>query len=240
MSIQSIAKFTSQTPPAGLLALNAGRKAAAPDAPARPLRAWRQLIRIGSLTWMSCSPSAGPQRCGRGGFRTPAATEGMLADPVMERLLLAGPDRGRDGDGDITATRSARSRRPLAQAALAAGVREPQQDVNEGALQKWRLKRVMTYVEEHIGETISLADLANAAGLSRMYFATRFRPQRAAAARCVLRRRVESAKDMLVRTNEPRRDRLQRRLPDAGPFHDGLRAAGVTPGRWRSSSRQFA
>jgi AraC-like DNA-binding protein len=43
------------------------------------------------------------------------------------------------------------------------------------ALQLWRLRRVEAYIRSHISETIKLADLANAAGLTRMYFASQFR-----------------------------------------------------------------
>src|SRR5262245_40354640 len=52
---------------------------------------------------------------------------------------------------------------------------KPVETAQRGALQKWRLKRVMAFIEENIAETISLADLARASGLSRMYFAACFR-----------------------------------------------------------------
>src|ERR1700759_4037077 len=42
------------------------------------------------------------------------------------------------------------------------------------ALQKWRLKRVVEYVENHLSERIGLSDLAAVAGLSRMHFARQF------------------------------------------------------------------
>jgi transcriptional regulator GlxA family with amidase domain len=44
-----------------------------------------------------------------------------------------------------------------------------------GVLPKWRLKRVQVYMERNIGESLSLAELAAAAGLSRMHFAAQFR-----------------------------------------------------------------
>jgi AraC-like DNA-binding protein len=43
------------------------------------------------------------------------------------------------------------------------------------ALQKWRLKRVVEYVDNHLSNRISLSDLAAVAGLSPMHFASQFR-----------------------------------------------------------------
>jgi AraC-like DNA-binding protein len=42
-------------------------------------------------------------------------------------------------------------------------------------LQKWRLRRVVEYIEAHLSEKVTLRDLAAVAGLSRMHFASRFR-----------------------------------------------------------------
>ena len=42
-------------------------------------------------------------------------------------------------------------------------------------LPRWRLQRVVSYVQEHVGEAISLADMASAAGISAMHFAAQFR-----------------------------------------------------------------
>lgn len=43
------------------------------------------------------------------------------------------------------------------------------------ALQKWRLKRVVDHIESSMSSKITLRDLAAAAGLSRMHFASQFR-----------------------------------------------------------------
>lgn len=42
-------------------------------------------------------------------------------------------------------------------------------------LPKWRLRRVLDYIDAHLAEQITLADLAAAAGLTRMHFAAQFR-----------------------------------------------------------------
>jgi AraC family transcriptional regulator len=69
------------------------------------------------------------------------------------------------------------------------------------ALQKWRLKRVIEYVDNHLSGKITLLDLAVVAGLSRMHFAaqfreaTGFRPHE-----YILRRRIQRAKELLLQS----------------------------------------
>jgi AraC family transcriptional regulator len=66
------------------------------------------------------------------------------------------------------------------------------------SLQKWRLKRVFEYVDNHLSGKITLLDLAEVAGLSRMHFAaqfraaTGFRPHE-----YLLRRRIQRAEELL-------------------------------------------
>lgn len=69
---------------------------------------------------------------------------------------------------------------------------------NIRSLQKWRLKRVVEYVDEHLGEKITLQDLAAVAGLSRMHFAAQFRA--AVGMRpheYLMKRRIERAEELL-------------------------------------------
>jgi AraC family transcriptional regulator len=42
-------------------------------------------------------------------------------------------------------------------------------------LPRWRLQRVVSYIQEHVSDAISLADMAAAAGISAMHFAAQFR-----------------------------------------------------------------
>ena len=42
-------------------------------------------------------------------------------------------------------------------------------------LPRWRLQRVISYIQEHMSDAISLADMAAAAGISAMHFAAQFR-----------------------------------------------------------------
>jgi len=68
-------------------------------------------------------------------------------------------------------------------------------------LAKWRLKRAIEYIEASLAESVSLADIALAAGLTRMHFAAQFkaatglRPHE-----YLLRRRIERAQEKLAGT----------------------------------------
>lgn len=67
-----------------------------------------------------------------------------------------------------------------------------------GGLAKWRLKLVAMYVEDHLGEKVTLADMAGASRLSRMHFAALFR--RATGMRpheYLLNQRIRAAQRML-------------------------------------------
>jgi AraC-like DNA-binding protein len=124
--------------------------------------------------------------------------------------------------------------------ALNANSTEPTQ---RGALQKWRLKRVMAFIEENIAESISLADLARASGLSRMYFAACFKAATGMKPHdYVLRRRVDLAKDKLEKTGES----LVNVALDVG-FQTQAhfttvfkRMTGTTPGQWRAAHLSLA
>jgi len=67
------------------------------------------------------------------------------------------------------------------------------------ALVRWRLKRAIDYIEAHLADPVTLADVASAAGLTRVYFSAQFkaatglRPHE-----YLVRRRIERAQEMLV------------------------------------------
>ena len=68
-------------------------------------------------------------------------------------------------------------------------------------LLKWRMKRVLEYVSENLGQQISLAAMASAAGLSKMHFAAQFRLATGMRPHeFVLRRRIEYAQQLLSET----------------------------------------
>jgi AraC-like DNA-binding protein len=69
---------------------------------------------------------------------------------------------------------------------------------NVRSLQKWRLKRVLQYVDDHLAAKIPLQDLARVAGLSRMHFAAQFRAAMGMRPhQYLLKRRIERAEELL-------------------------------------------
>ncbi|WP_025036844.1 helix-turn-helix domain-containing protein [Bradyrhizobium sp. DOA9] len=136
------------------------------------------------------------------------ATEG-LTDPVMRRLsdALAATRAMQHPDSAILVdalrlailTRKASGR-------TTGGREQPEPACDhEGqacrtvrSLQKWRLKRVMQYIDDNLAAKVTLQNLAAVAGLSRMHFAAQFRA--AVGLRpheYLLKRRIERAQDLL-------------------------------------------
>ena len=69
------------------------------------------------------------------------------------------------------------------------------------ALQGWRLKRVLDYIDVHLPSRITLFDLAAVAGLSRMHFASQFREATGLRPHeFLLRRRVQRAEELMKDT----------------------------------------
>jgi transcriptional regulator GlxA family with amidase domain len=70
------------------------------------------------------------------------------------------------------------------------------------ALESWRVKRAIAYMDARIAEPITLCELGCAVGLSQMYFAARFRAATGLSPHaCLLQRRVEHAKVLLSTTS---------------------------------------
>ncbi|MFB6248824.1 MAG: helix-turn-helix domain-containing protein [Salinibacter sp.] len=71
-------------------------------------------------------------------------------------------------------------------------------DAFSGGIPPVRLRRVKNYVEAHLGEDISLGDLARQAGMSEYHFSRQFKREEGVSPyRYVIRRRVEKAKELL-------------------------------------------
>lgn len=107
------------------------------------------------------------------------------------------------------------------------------------ALAKWRLKKAADYVEAHLDESIRLADLARAVGLTRMHFAAQFRAATGLRPHeFMLRKRVERAKTLLSTSNAPLVDvALNVGFQTQAHFTTVFkRFAGETPLRWRRAS----
>jgi AraC-like DNA-binding protein len=109
-----------------------------------------------------------------------------------------------------------------------------------GVLPKWRLKRVIAYIDEHICEPIPVARLAAAAGFSKMYFTTQFH---AATGRqpheFILRKRVERAQQLLLESAESLVNvALSAGFQTQAHFSTVFkRFTGCTPREWRDAHR---
>jgi AraC-like DNA-binding protein len=107
-------------------------------------------------------------------------------------------------------------------------------------LSKWRLKRVLTYIDENLSERITLATLAQVAGLSRMYFAAQFRAAMGCRPHeCILRKRIELAQQLLLETSEPLVSiALGVGFQSQAHFSTVFkRFAGISPNEWRAANR---
>jgi len=111
-----------------------------------------------------------------------------------------------------------------------------------GGLTKWRLMRVLSYIDQHICEPITLATLAEVAGLSRMYFAAQFRAATGCRPHeCVLRKKIQRAQRMLLETSESLVSiALAVGFQSQAHFSTVFkRFAGLSPYQWRAANRDL-
>lgn len=112
--------------------------------------------------------------------------------------------------------------------------------VRVNALPKWRLRRVEHYIADHFGRRISLSELANVAGLSRMHFAAQFRTATGYRPReYLLHHRTEHAKRLLATTERPLAEiALAVGFSTQAHFSTVFkRISGESPARWRLASK---
>lgn len=103
-------------------------------------------------------------------------------------------------------------------------------------LPKWRLRKAVDYIDTHLSRTITLKDLAAAAGLSRMHFAAQFRAATGLRPReFVLHRRIKLAQQLMVETPNSLVDiALTVGFQTQAHFTTVFkRFVGDTPHRWR-------
>lgn len=169
----------------------------------------------------------------------------MTDDPVVERLSMA-LEAAEAGDDEYSGVYADAVRLAIVTRMLSIRF-EPELEARvlkrpKTALPKWRLKRVIDYVNAHLADTVTLADMAAAAGLSRMHFAAQFlvatgvRPHE-----FLLRRRIETAQDMLKSTTESLVEvALSVGFQTQAHFTDVFkRFVGETPYRWRCANCQL-
>lgn len=156
----------------------------------------------------------------------------MVRDPVAMQLA-----RTLTGDSDGFYVES------IGQAILVRLLilRRPSSPPRVAALPKWRLRRVQDHIEANLAEPIALAQLAGAAGLSRMHFAAQFR----AATGCspheyVLDQRIERAKSTLLSGKDTRLAEIALSIGFQTQSHFSTvfkRLTGETPARWQRANR---
>jgi AraC family transcriptional regulator len=110
-------------------------------------------------------------------------------------------------------------------------------------LARWRLKRATDFVMANVAQPIGLADIAAAAGPSRMHFAAPFRVATGLQPHEYLqRRRVERIQELLLNSDLP----LVEVAFEAGFENQShfttvfSRALGQTPNAWRQSNSSFS
>ena len=107
------------------------------------------------------------------------------------------------------------------------------------ALQKWRLKRVVDYIDAGLSSKITLLDLAAIAGLSRMHFASQFRVATGLRPHeFLLQRRIRRAEQLIRDTTMTIMEiALTVGFQTQAHFTTVFkRFSGCTPGRWRVSN----
>jgi AraC-like DNA-binding protein len=165
----------------------------------------------------------------------------MTVDQLSRVLRTAGIDiRKLDRSAENAARLAVMAR--LVEA-LVPSVTEPANKRAVAALPKWRLKRVLTYIDSNIGEPITLTNLAATAGLSRMYFAKQFRATTGIRPHdFVLRKRIERAQQMLAATSDALVDiALSVGFQTQAHFTTVFKKiAGNTPYQWRREQPRVA
>ncbi|KRR22580.1 hypothetical protein CQ13_28645 [Bradyrhizobium retamae] len=156
----------------------------------------------------------------------------LLRDPLAEQLAKVLSDRVDDEDLAFSLC--------VGQTLAAHVVRLAPPHSKTNALPKWRLRLVEDYIDRHLHWSIGLADLAKAAGLSRMHFAALFRAATGYRPReYLLQKRVERAKALLGNSDMPLAEiALAVGFSTQAHFSTVFkRMAASTPARWRADYR---
>lgn len=167
-----------------------------------------------------------------------ALAERVWGDPFVEPLMLRlweaaalrAPLAGRMADGIVTTILSHLLLRAGGHGLAGAQV----------ALPRWRLKRVVDYVDDHLDQAIGLDEMAGAAGLSRRHFARSFAAELGVTPhKWLMRRRLDRAQDLLAST-----ELAVSAIAEAAGFSSQShltslmrQETGTTPHRWRQHQR---
>lgn len=195
-----------------------------------------------------CSPGAGAvdALAARGAISEDCeAWPAGSADPLVLQLSSALVAAERSAD-DFAVLYADALRQAVAARIESLRARDAPAPVGRGVpsgLVKWRLKRVRDFVDAELHRPVTLADMAGAAGLSRMHFAAQFRVATGLRAHeYLLRCRIERAQWLLRQTREPLAQialivGFQTQAHFTTVFG---RFVGDTPHRWRRTHRVSA
>lgn len=109
-----------------------------------------------------------------------------------------------------------------------------------GGLAPWQLRKSQMLIEEHLAEPISVAQLAEACGLSPGHFSRQFAfCMKATPHQWIMRRRIEIARKKLSATGMSLADvALSTGFADQSHFTRAFTSVtGISPGRWRREKR---
>jgi AraC family transcriptional regulator len=121
-----------------------------------------------------------------------------IRDPQIERIgwMMQAEDHDAYPGGRLFADSLAAA---LAARLLSLQSRRAPPGVSRGALPAWRLRQVIEYIEAHLDEDLTLAELARVAGFSLSHFKSLFKQAAGMPVhRFVLERRVERARTRLL------------------------------------------
>jgi AraC family transcriptional regulator len=113
-------------------------------------------------------------------------------------------------------------------------------DIRSGGLAPWRIHRLQAFVEEHLSQSIRLADLSGVVGLSVPHFSRAFRLSFGQPPHLyVIQRRLERARHLML-TSEIALSELAIvcGFNDQAHFCRLFRRCGRTPAAWRRELRE--
>ncbi len=160
---------------------------------------------------------------------------GFAADPVMGKLAstLVEANNMRSPYASLYCKCLALS---VLVRAMEAGNGDPASFNSRIGLVPWRLRRAINFIDDNLSEPLTLRDIAEHAGLSRMHFAAQFKQATGLSPHAfVLHRRLETAKKMLL----DERFRIVDIALSVGFYSQAhfttvfRRVLGTTPARWR-------